>query len=205
MRRKLGPDNRRNSSSPPPARWSAVRATHLVEALEERRLFAVSLPGAGGVGAAPDTIAPTAMLTRAVPNAAGLGEDIDVTYTDDIAVDTTTLDNKDIRVTGAAGAFSQLATLISFTDISTTIKVGHYRVPSPTVFGTYTVSVVASEVADTSMNFVAAGAVGTFMAGLPQGGGNGPPPNFSARTWRSRSPTPRRRPPRSAAGRSPPG
>jgi hypothetical protein len=138
-----------------------------------------------------DTTAPTAAATWA-PNAGGPTAatastySFTVTYTDDFFVDRTSLDSNDVLVTGPNG-YSQPATLALI--IPATVGVGGYQsigavyrvtVPSggwsAASNGTYTISVRPNQVRDTSGNYVAAGAVGTFQVDLspPTAAANAP-------------------------------
>lgn len=121
------------------------------------------------VVAAPDTTAPTASVTAANVTTAGAATyDFTVTYSDNVAVNVSSLDNSDIRVTGPNG-FNQLATFVSLnTPGNGTPRTATYRINTPggtwdaADVGTYTVQMEASQVRDTSNNNVAAGILGTF-------------------------------------------
>lgn len=104
---------------------------------------------------------------------AGLGSyDFTVTYTDDSAIDVSTLDSNDVRVTGPNG-FDVLAQFLGV-DVNTdgSPRTATYRIAAPggtwgiADSGTYTISVEASEVSDTSGSFAAAGAIDSFEATL---------------------------------------
>src|SRR5207253_11277878 len=96
-----------------------------------------------------------------------------VTYPDASAVNISTLDNSDIRVTGPNG-FNQLATFVSV-DVNTngSPRVATYRITPPggswdgADNGTYTVSVEPNQVANTSGFTVPAAAIGGFQVLLP--------------------------------------
>jgi hypothetical protein len=96
-----------------------------------------------------------------------------VTYTDATAVDVSTLDSSDIRITAPHG-FSQLASFVGV-DVNTngTPRVATYTFTPPggswtlEDSTTYTVAVVANQVANTTGSFAAAGTVGTFAVRLP--------------------------------------
>jgi photosystem II stability/assembly factor-like uncharacterized protein len=95
-----------------------------------------------------------------------------VTYTDETAVDVSTLDNSDIRVTGP-NAYSQTATFLGV-DINSagSPRVATYRITAPGIWdptdnGAYTVSILGSQVSDVGAHFIAAGALGTFNVAIP--------------------------------------
>src|SRR5207302_2270982 len=96
-----------------------------------------------------------------------------VTYTDASAVNVSTLDNSDIRVTGPNG-FNQLATFVSVdNNTNGSPRVATYRITPPggswdgADNGTYTVSVEPNQVANTSGFTVPAAAIGVFQVLLP--------------------------------------
>jgi hypothetical protein len=145
--------------SPPTSRPPRPRRSgDFVEALERRELFA-----------GQDVINPRAALAAVVLDRGGLGYNIDLTYTDNVAIDTSTIDGTDITITGPGG-YNNLGVFLSVTDNAAGLKTAHYRVPTPVIFGTYTVTMNPQEVADTSGNFVPLGPLGTFTAGLNVGG-----------------------------------
>lgn len=98
--------------------------------------------------------------------------DILVTYKDDVAVDSTTFGNNDIRVTGPNG-FSAFAKFVSADAPGNgTPRVVTYRLDAPGGMwdgadaGLYTVSLEPSQVTDTSGNAAAAVTFGTFIVNL---------------------------------------
>ncbi len=118
-----------------------------------------------------DTTLPTAAAT--LTNVTGPGGTLytfTVSYADNVAINVATLDNNDIVVTGP-NAFSSPATFVSV-DVNSngTPRVATYSIVPPggtwdaADNGTYTVSMQASQVADTTGNFVNAGSLGTFTA-----------------------------------------
>ncbi|NOZ22190.1 MAG: S8 family serine peptidase [Planctomycetes bacterium] len=120
---------------------------------------------------------PTAQLTSAPPINSDITYYFDVTYRDDVAVDRSDIDSSDILVTGPNG-FSQMATLDSTSPAGSDDRpelVARYALSAPggswdvADNGTYTVSVQASQVSDTSGNFVAAGSLGTFQVSFDAG------------------------------------
>jgi hypothetical protein len=138
-----------------------------------------------------DSAAPTA-AANAMSNVGGASAagattyTFNVTYTDDFFLDRTSLDSNDVLVTGPNG-YSQPATFVSMSPA--TVGVGGYQstgavyqvtVPSggwsAAANGTYTISVRPNQVRDTSGNYMAAGAVGTFQVDLspPTAAANAP-------------------------------
>lgn len=95
-----------------------------------------------------------------------------VTYTDETAVDVSTLDNSDIQVTGP-NAYSQTATFLGV-DINSagSPRVATYRITAPGIWdstdnGVYTISMQGSQVSDVGAHFIAAGTLGTFNVTVP--------------------------------------
>ncbi|MCH7224807.1 zinc-dependent metalloprotease family protein [Haloferula sp. A504] len=97
-----------------------------------------------------------------------------VTYSDDFAINTATIDSADIRVTGPGG-YDQLAQFVSINDPANgSPRVVTYSLPPPSGSewtaahnGTYIVAAEAEQVADTQGAFVAAGPLGGFEVALP--------------------------------------
>ena len=107
-----------------------------------------------------DTEPPTADLVN-VAHSSNI--DFTVLLTDSYAIDVSTLDNSDIRVTGPLG-FDQMASFVSVDDSTDgSPRTATYRVPAPASNGTYFVEMEANQVGDTSGNFVAAVSLGTFQ------------------------------------------
>jgi hypothetical protein len=128
-----------------------------------------------------DSTPPTATATAA--NVATSGEttyDFTVTYSDNVAINISSLDNNDVRVTGP-NSFNQLASLVSVnTPGNGTPRTATYRITAPGGTwdagdnGTYTLALQANQVSDTSNNFAAASTLGTFSVNLtPLAGGDG--------------------------------
>jgi len=96
-----------------------------------------------------------------------------VTYSDNVAIDVSTLGNNDVRVTGPGG-FNVLATFKSV-DINTngTPRVATYELTPPGGAwdggdnGTYTASMESGAVTDTSATPVPAGPLGSFLVQIP--------------------------------------
>ncbi len=97
-----------------------------------------------------------------------------VTYSDDVAVDTTSLDGEDIRVTGPNG-YDRPAALVAVSNASPgTPRTATYSVAPPVGSlwapddnGTYTVALQAGQVRDTEGAFAAARSLGTFRVLVP--------------------------------------
>ena len=133
--------------------------------------------GAYELDGGTDTTPPTVVLSVSnITTGGGSTHTFTVTYSDDTAVDVSDLDGSDVRVTGPA-SFSQLAALVSV-DVNSdgTPRTATYQITAPGGTwdadddGTYTVSMVANQVSDTSENHVAAGTLGTFTVQLDQSG-----------------------------------
>ena len=120
-----------------------------------------------------DKIAPKASLTAANLTSAGVSSySFSVTYSDDIAVKVTSLDNNDVRVVGPNG-FNRLATLVSVDSNSQgTPRRATYKIDAvggswdSADNGNYTVEMQANQVSDTSNNFVSAGSLGRFEVNI---------------------------------------
>ncbi len=121
-----------------------------------------------------DNTPPSAILPAAYPNPV-IGEStytFKVSYTDDTAVDVTTLGNNNLDVVGPVGAFSQVPTLVSYSDTNPSSVSATYQFTAPGgAFtagdgGDYAVVALAYNpmpeqgVADTSGNGLPAGKIG---------------------------------------------
>lgn len=157
----LGPDDHQPTLRRPRERGPGG----FVEALESRQLMTGTVQN-------PDIVAPRVQSASITRDPGGLGFNIDVTYTDNCDLLDTSFNETDIRVTGP-GNFDELGTVRAITDLGVGIRRVSYLVPSPTIFGTYSVDLEPLEVEDTSMNFANFGTIGTFQAGLQLGGGGG--------------------------------
>jgi PKD repeat protein len=137
-----------------------------------------SMGGGVDIGAYErDTVLPTAALGTA-PNVNNASNPNTYTFTvvfsDNIAVDASSIGNANILVTGPGG-FSQFATLVSVsppgngTPLTATYM---FTAPgglwAPTANGTYTITMQPNQVLDTTGNAVAAGALGTFSVAVLQ-------------------------------------
>ena len=126
-----------------------------------------------GTASADDTL-PTAALTVAdVTNPDATTHTFTVTYSDNVAIDESDITGTNVRVTAPDGT-GQYAALIGVdVDSDGTPRTATLRITAPggtwgaSVSGTYTVSIRASQVSDTSGNFVVAGDLGTFEVALP--------------------------------------
>jgi len=114
-----------------------------------------------------DTTKPTASAPKLVgsPHAGVTTLTFTITYSDNLAIDDSTLGNDDIRVTGPNGV-NQLATFVSVNKTNNgTPRTVTYKITLATgtfKAGTYTVAVQGNAVKDTKGNAVATGAGGTF-------------------------------------------
>jgi hypothetical protein len=129
----------------------------------------VTLPG-------EDTNVPQALLLQPLPPGTNT---ISVRYTDDVAIDVSSLDTGDIRVTGKTNGFNQLARFESFSPAAGGNSVtAIYRITPPgpdarwdaTDNDVYMVLMVARQVRDTGGRFVADGLLGEFEVNLPASG-----------------------------------
>lgn len=122
----------------------------------------------------PDSTAPTATAAATDVVASGsTTKTFTVTYSDNMAIDVSTIDSSDVRVTGP-NAFSQTATLVSVNANSDgTPRTATYSITAPggtwdlADNGTYTITMRANQVKDSNANAVASGALGTFVTNIP--------------------------------------
>jgi hypothetical protein len=122
----------------------------------------------------PDATAPTATLLPGAPVAGQSSWDFSVTYHDNVALNATTVDGNDVRVTGPGG-FDQLAQLVSLTPAPSigSNRVATYRVNAPggywdgTDDGIYTIALQANQVRDTSNNAALPATLGTVITSMP--------------------------------------
>ena len=100
---------------------------------------------------------------------------LQVVYTDNVAINVSTLGAGDIRVTGPNG-YNQAATFVSVDNTANgTPRTATYSVPPPAGAewtdahdGLYTVEVLAGQVADVESAFVAPSVLGTFTVAVPR-------------------------------------
>ena len=116
-----------------------------------------------------DGEAPTAVLTASHVNAGGATQyDFTVTYSDNIAIDVSTIDDLDIQVTGPS-SFTEMAQLVSVDSLTNgTPRTATYRIVPPggtwdsSDNGDYNIIMQNNAVEDVSSNVVAGASQGTF-------------------------------------------
>lgn len=157
--------------------WSGVQ----IGAENEKRDF---VPGGGGSGE-QDISPPSAVgFASKITKPGVLVHSVKVVYSDDVAIDLSTLGTGDVRVTGPSG-YDVVGQFLGV-DVggNGSPRTAEYRIFSPPggfIEGTYTITVVDSQVADTGGNFVAGGDVGTFIVKFaPLPGGNIPQAQLTA-------------------------
>jgi hypothetical protein len=134
--------------------------------------FSVSITSAGP----KDTTAPTASLTAA-PKVTAQGtadEFISVRFTDSVGVDVSTINSADLLITGP-GSFKQQAIFYSLNNYTngTNRTATYFLLPPGGAWdykddGTYSISLQANKVADTSGNFIkSTKLLGTFTVAVP--------------------------------------
>ncbi len=120
-----------------------------------------------------DTTKPTASLQSApaVLDDTGKAYTFSVNYSDNVALNTATLNSSDILVTGPNG-FSQLATFVSAVNGTGAARIVTYSIkPSDGTWsvadnGAYTLKLQPSQVSDTAGNFATSATLGSFQAAL---------------------------------------
>jgi hypothetical protein len=174
------------SATPPSAGaagWTAsAPTTYTVSADGVHMLYPWAKDAAGNVSAlfsspasvAVDTVAPT-VTNLAAPNVTSGGGTtyrFTVTFSDNLAIDSASLSNGDIRVSGPGG-FTQLATLVGVTPAGNgTPRTATYQINAPggawdtADGGTYTVAVEANQVFDSVGNPLSATTLGSFQVSL---------------------------------------
>ncbi len=120
-----------------------------------------------------DRQAPSATLTPVTPPSDGTTLDFTVTYTDNFALNNSTIGNGDIRVIGPNG-FNQAATLVALAPSgNSTTRTALYRITSPAGpwnslnSGNYSILLQPGQVSDTSGNAMAAATLGSFTVDIP--------------------------------------
>jgi glucose/arabinose dehydrogenase len=121
-----------------------------------------------------DVSAPTAVVSTTNVSVPGDSTyNFTVTYSDNLSVDITSLDNNDIRVTGPNG-FNQLATFVNVEPAGNGApRTATYSITAPsgvwdaTDNGFYSIRLETNQVRDTSGNFAGAGNLGSFRASVP--------------------------------------
>ncbi|MBD1866885.1 hypothetical protein H6F95_06135 [Cyanobacteria bacterium FACHB-471] len=136
-----------------------------------------------------DTSAPTARLRATAPTRGSSTHNFTVTYRDNVAVDVSSLDNRDILVTGPDG-FRQSARRIAVNSSSNgATRSATYQLRAPgeawdsTDNGIYNIFLRSNQVKDTSSNFAASGLLGSFQTNivdLPSTDRNPPTASLSA-------------------------
>ncbi|MBD1866884.1 hypothetical protein H6F95_06130 [Cyanobacteria bacterium FACHB-471] len=119
-----------------------------------------------------DTSAPTARLRATAPTRGSSTHNFTVTYRDNVAVDVSSLDNRDILVTGPDG-FRQSARRIAVNSSSNgATRSATYQLRAPgeawdsTDNGIYNIFLRSNQVKDTSSNFAASGLLGSFQTNI---------------------------------------
>jgi Tol biopolymer transport system component len=134
-------------------------------------VFAASITATGG-DATPPTAATTDMPNVSGP---GAGYNVILTWTDDVALDASSIGNGDVVATGPNG-YREPATFVATLGGATANQlVAVYRIAGPggafdiADNGSYAIEVAPGEVKDAAGNFAAAGAVpgGVFQVGIP--------------------------------------
>jgi hypothetical protein len=127
----------------------------------------------------PDGAVPTAALTAPVTGVVaggGATQTFSITYSDNVAIDASTLGDDDIFVTGPGG-YSQFATLVDVNPGggNAASLVATYQITAPGGSwdwmddGLYTIHFQGGSVTDTSGSGVGSGVLGTFAANVPIG------------------------------------
>jgi hypothetical protein len=158
------------------------------------RALAASEVAALATPPAPEDTTPPTVSGVVVGPVTAAGNDVQtitVTYSDQVAVDGSTLDSSDLLVTGPNG-YSQLAVFDSVNAAGNgATRTATYHVAAPggswdlADNGTYTLSLQAGQVRDTAGNPVPVGAVGTFSVNIL----DTTPPVLAMGTWKSLAPT----------------
>jgi CSLREA domain-containing protein len=174
------------TSTPPPAGaagWTAsAPTTYTVGSAGSYTLYPWVKDAVGNVSAVygssasvtVDKTAPTAggLVAANVTTSGGTTYSFTVSFSDNLAIDSTSIDGSDIRVTGPGG-FNQLATLVSVTPGGNgTPRTATYRITAPggawdtADRGAYAIAVEANQVFDTAGNGVGAASLGSFLVSL---------------------------------------
>jgi CSLREA domain-containing protein len=174
------------TSTPPPAGaagWTAsAPTTYTVGSAGSYTLYPWVKDAVGNVSAVygspasatVDRTAPTAggLVAGNVTTSGGTTYSFTVSFSDNLAIDSTSIDGSDIRVTGPGG-FNQLATLVSVTPGGNgTPRTATYRITVPggawdtADRGAYAIAVEANQVFDTAGNGVGAASLGSFLVSL---------------------------------------
>lgn len=123
---------------------------------------------------AGDTTAPIATVSAADITLGGAADvTLTVTYTDNTAVDVSSLDSGDLVVRTPGGAELPVTFLGVDAQTDGSPRITTYRLAAPggswevSDNGSYSVQLVASQVRDASGNFASAGAIGSFIVRVP--------------------------------------
>lgn len=138
------------------------------------RLGAYKLSGSFTSANVSDTSAPQAALTeiRDLTVAGSSAHRFGVRYTDDVAVRVTSLDQQDIQVVGPSGEVLPVRFVTVDQNSDGPSRLVSYEVASPqgqwsvSDNGTYSIRLVASQVADSSNNLAAAKVLGSFKVAI---------------------------------------
>jgi len=141
--------------------WSAVGVTKQI--IPQSQLFSQSI----------DLTPPSASLNASdITTATSSPYQFTVTYSDNIAMDLTTLNSNDILVSGSNG-FRQLAALVRIDNsVNKTPLAATYRINAPdgnwdiNDNGTYSFLLQSNQVSDTNSNFIPAITLGSFLVNL---------------------------------------
>ncbi|MBW4562541.1 MAG: hypothetical protein KME32_15600 [Mojavia pulchra JT2-VF2] len=123
-----------------------------------------------------DSTPPTASLSAAnVTTSGGTSHNFTVSYGDNVAVNVSSLDSQDIVVTGPNGLKPSVKLVGVNTNSNGTPRTATYQITAPggswdaSDNGSYTVSVQANQVSDTSNNYLQSGALGVFTVNINPG------------------------------------
>ncbi len=116
-----------------------------------------------------DTTVPTASLSASnVTMAGGTSYTFTVTYSDNTAINSASLDNSDVTVAGPSGPLAVTFASVTPSGNGTPLTASYSIIPPGGSWdnadgGTYTITMAASQVTDTTGNAVAASTLGTFQ------------------------------------------
>jgi uncharacterized delta-60 repeat protein len=130
------------------------------------------------VATLPDTTPPSAQITApAITTGGATSATITIVYTDNVAVNASSIDTSDITVTGPGGALTVTSAQASGGNGSPVVATYTVAAPGGTWDssdnGSYIVSLQANQVSDTAGNF-ANGVSGSFAVNIPPAVNNGP-------------------------------
>ncbi len=123
-----------------------------------------------------DSTPPTASLSATnITTSGGTSQNLTVSYADNVGVNVSSLDAQDIVVTGPNGVKPSVTLVGVNTNSNGTPRTATYQIAAPggswdaADNGTYTVSVQANQVSDTSNNYLQSGTLGTFTVNITSG------------------------------------